>query len=118
MTQVMERPASTPEGNPFDGIRQVDDRGELWSARDLMPLLGYDRWERVPEVIERAKAAAINAGQGGDGSFWRILEKGISRSREIYRVTRYGCYLVAMNGDPRKPEIAAAEAYFTVKTRE
>src|SRR5690606_3368622 len=116
MTQVMERPASTPEGSPFDGIRQVDDRGEFWSARDLMPLLGYDRWERVPEVIERAKAAAINAGQGGDGGFSRTLEKGIGRPRANYRLTRYACYLVAMNGDPRKPEIAAAQTYFAVTT--
>ena len=118
MTQVMERPASTPEGSPFDGIRQVDDRGEFWSARQLMPLLGYDKWERFDDALTRAGSAAYNAGHHPDQHFSRLREKGVGRPRADYRLTRYACYLVAMNGDPRKPEIAAAQTYFAVKTRE
>src|SRR5690606_18983801 len=118
MTQMMERPASTPEGSPFDSIRQVDDQGEFWSARDLMPLLGYEQWRRFDDALTRAGSAAYNAGHHPDQHFCQLRQKGIGRPQTDYRLTRYACYLVAMNGDPRKPEIAAAQTYFAVKTRE
>ena len=118
MTQMMERPASTPEASPFDSIRQVDDQGEFWSARDLMPLLGYEQWRRFDDALTRAGSAAYNAGHHPDQHFCQLRQKGIGRPQTDYRLTRYACYLVAMNGDPRKPEIAAAQTYFAVKTRE
>ena len=110
-------------GSPFDAIRQVDGRGEYWSARDLMPLLGYDKWERFEGSIERAKAAAENTGATTANHFpgaGRMVDIGSGARREIrdYHLTRYACYLVAMNGDPRKPEIAAAQTYFATKTRQ
>ena len=112
-------------GSPFDAIRQVRADGtEFWSARDLMPLLGYgDRWQNFAEVIERAKAAAINAGtdvtsQITDASNLVQRPQGGSAMRADFSLSRYACYLVAMNGDPRKPEIAAAQTYFAIKTRE
>lgn len=108
---------------PFDRIRQTDLTGEeLWYARDLMPLLGYPRWADFKDAIERAKLS-IKAQQGENAvpehfSGLTLKNNGRGRPRQDYRLTRHACYLIAMNGDPRKPEIAAAQAYFVVKTRE
>lgn len=104
--------------SPFDAIRQVDQRGEFWSARDLMPLLGYEKWERFLDVIERATVSAFNAGYDADQGFSRLRENLATKPRGDYRLTRYAAYLVAMNGDPRKDEIAKAQSYFAIKTRE
>lgn len=109
--------------SPFDSIRHVDKQGEWWSARELMPLLGYGDWERVPNVIERARIALGNTDMSTTShirgaSVSARLGLGLARPVSDYLLTRYACYLVAMNGDPRKPEIAAAQRYFAVKTRE
>lgn len=115
----MTTPAFRENVSPFDAIRQTrEDGSEFWSARDLMPMLGYDRWDRVPEVIERAKASAAASGHAAADLFRASSEKSGGRPRENFELARFACYLVAMNGDPRKPEVAAAQAYFAVKTRE
>ena len=118
-----ERPTGTPEGSPFDSIRQVDDQGEFWSARDLMPMLGYGEWRKFDGAIDRAMATASNSGASVTSHFADARKmvrrpQGGGMEQADYRLTRYACYLVAMNGDPRKPEIAAAQTYFAVKTRE
>lgn len=105
-------------GTPFDIIRQArPDGSEFWSARSLMPLLGYPTWQHFLPAIDRAESAAHN--QGHEGLFTAIRENGTGgRPREDYELTRFAAYLVAMNGDPRKPEVAAAQSYFAIKTRE
>lgn len=110
--------------SPFDEIRRVTPEGrEYWSARDLMPILGYERWERFADAIGRAKVSAHNSGYVVSDHFpgaAKMVETGSGAHRRIddYHLSRYGCYVVALNGDPRKPEIAAAQNYFVIKTRE
>jgi DNA-damage-inducible protein D len=105
--------------SPFDGIRHIDDQGEeYWTARELMPLLGYSRWNEFKAVIERATFACKNTGNNVEINFSGLTLKSQGRPGQDYKLSRYGGYLTAMNGDPRKPEIAAAQSYFVVKTRE
>lgn len=114
-----------PKGSsPFDHLMQVDEDGrEYWSARDLQAPSGYDRWETFTSSIERAIAACENSGANPKNHFRGAAKKvriGSAASRSLidWHLTRYASYLVAMNGDPRKPEIAAAQTYFAAKTRE
>ncbi|MDX2933040.1 phage antirepressor KilAC domain-containing protein [Streptomyces ipomoeae] len=96
---------------------------ERWSARDLQQLMGYERWERFDDVINRAKAAIAASGLDPLDHF-RGAVKSMPGGRwgkqtvADYRLTRFGAYHVALAGDGRKPEVAAALTYFAVKTRE
>ena len=107
----------------FNSIRQLNPYGqEYWSARELAPLLGYNKWERFEVAIQRAVIACEQAGQVVQDHFpasWKMVKLGSGSQRQIidYNLSRFACYLVAMNGDPRKPEIAAAQVYFAVSTR-
>lgn len=109
---------------PFDAARHLTPEGrEYWSARDLMPLLGYERWERFADAIHRAKVSGRNAGHDmtnhiAAAAKMVAIGSGAERPVEDHHLSRFACYLVAMNGDPRKGEIAAAQTYFAVKTRE
>jgi phage antirepressor YoqD-like protein len=109
--------------SPFDQIARADEAGEHWMGRELMPVMGYDSWRRFEEAIDRAKASSAAAGHNTDKAFVQVTQLagggnlGDQRKRD-YRLTRFAAYLVAMNGDPRKVEIAAAQTYFAVKTRE
>ncbi|WP_055406693.1 BRO family protein [Frankia sp. ACN1ag] len=111
-------------GSPFDALRQVDEHGrEHWSGRDLMRLLGYSKWQDLLSAIERARVSCANAGGDPDRDLMGAHKiatnaRGQRRSIPDVHLSRYGAYLVAMNGDPRKREIAAAQTYFAVKTRE
>jgi BRO family, N-terminal domain len=104
--------------SPFDAILRLDQDVEYWLARELMPLLGYPRWSDFVQAVERAKVACENVKNSVTENFSGLLLKTKGRPKEDYRLSRYACYLVAMNGDPRKVEIAQAQTYFAIKTRE
>ena len=107
----------------FESIKKIDENGvEHWQARELMPILGYENWQKAEEVIARAAKACMNSGQDVDNHFNRtvkMVEIGSNTVREVrdYKLDRYACYLVAQNGDPNKTEIAIAQTYFTIQTR-
>lgn len=108
----------------FDNVIQRDDENqiEFWYARDLMPLLGYERWENFDKVIQRAVDSCYTAGIPIVNHFREVtkmvrLGSGAQRNVKDYMLTRYACYLIAQNGDPQKEQIAFAQGYFAVQTR-
>ncbi len=107
----------------FEGIKKFDENGvEYWEARELLPLLGYEKWEKAEEVIARAARACMNSGQNVDNHFHqtgKMVKIGSNAVRKVrdYKLDRYACYLIAQNGDPNKPEIAIAQTYFAIQTR-
>ena len=110
--------------SPFNAIRHEHDEkmGEYWSARELYKLLGYSRWEKFQQSLEEAKSACEQSGQAISDHFHLEVKlikggKGAKRPIEDYHLTRYGCYLVVMNGDATKPMIALGQSYFAYQTR-
>lgn len=95
---------------------------EFWYARDLMPLLGYERWENFDKAISRAIESCNTSGVPVSNHFREVTKmitagKGAQRPVKDYMLTRYACYLIAQNGDPKKEEIAFAQGYFATQTR-
>src|SRR3972149_2711016 len=110
-------------GKSFEGLKQINPHGaEYWSARDLQPLLGYSQWRRFEQAIERAITSCTESGNNPGYHFadaGKMVELGSGSTREVpdYHLSRFACYLIAQNGDPRKPEIAQAQKYFAIQTR-
>jgi DNA-damage-inducible protein D len=95
---------------------------EYWMARDVQPILGYQNWQNFEKVIEKAKIACESTGVNPDKHFIDVNKKitagkGAEIDKGDYFLSRLACYLIAMNGDPSKPEIGMAQAYFAVQTR-
>jgi len=107
----------------FEGHAQQTDTGvEYWLARDLQHLLGYAKWENFLNVLSKAKPACeVSGREVGDhfADVGKMVDLGSGSQREVDDVmlTRYACYLIAQNGDPKKAEIAFAQTYFALQTR-
>ena len=108
----------------FERIKRLTDEGiEFWYARELQPALEYAQWRRFSEAIDRAKEACANSGNSVPDHFADVgksssMPHGGVREIDDYQLSRYACYLIVQNGDPRKEVIAVGQTYFAVKTRQ
>lgn len=106
----------------FDEIIQALDGVEFWYARELQKLLGYEQWRNFELIIHKAQISCESAGINASDHFAEVsklvpIGSGAERAVKDYMLTRYACYLIAQNGDPKKEEIAFAQSYFAVQTR-
>ena len=110
------------EYKSFEAIKHVsDDDTEFWYARELAPVLEYVQWRNFAKVLERAILACKNSGYPVSDHFAevsKIVEAGATSKPVIdYKLSRYACYLIVQNGDPRKEVIALGQTYFAIQTR-
>ncbi len=108
----------------YDAIVHKDEEYsiEFWYARELMLLFGYERWENFEKAVRRAMNSCETSGINISDHFREVTKmietgKGAHRPIRDYMLTRYACYLIAQNGDPKKEEIAFAQSYFAIQTR-
>ena len=107
----------------FENIKHINEDGiEYWEARELQTILNYKEWRKFENVINKAKDSCKNADISTFEHFVNVdktirMPKGASKIIKDYKLTRYACYLIAQNGDPRKEVIALAQTYFAIQTR-
>ena len=107
----------------FEAAANIVEGIECWSARELKPLLGYAKWNNfINNVVVKAKEACRNAGEDVQNHFPDVgkmvsIGYGVEKQIDDILLTRYACYLIAQNGDSRKPQVAFAQTYFAVQTR-
>ena len=107
----------------FEDIKHIDEKGnEYWQARELQNVLGYNQWRSINDLIERAKVACKKSKHNIDDHFAlqrKMVDIGSKTKRKVsdYKLSRYACYLIVMNGNPKKEIIALAQTYFTIQTR-
>jgi len=107
----------------FEDIKHIDEHGnEYWEARELQVVLEYAQWRRFNEVINRALIACDNSGMDIKNHFAEVgkmveIGSGAKRKQTDYKLSRYACYLIVQNSDPRKEVVALGQTYFAVQTR-
>ena len=113
----------TTEYLPFEGIKQIDKNGgEFWYARDLQVVLQYKQWRNFQKVIHRSMLACKNSNFNIGDHFAEVskmveIGSGATKQATDFKLTRYACYLIVQNGDPRKEIIAVGQTYFATQTR-
>ena len=105
----------------FEDVKKIREDGtEFWSARELGPVLDYTKWENFSKVIKRAMLSCENSGHNVADDFpevKKIVEAGVTTKPVLdYELSRYACYLIVQNGDPRKEVIALGQTYFAIQT--
>lgn len=118
----MEKQTIVQLNKKFEDAAYQKNGVEYWMARDIQVLLDYDEWRNFLKVIEKAKLACLNSKQNISDHFVGAnktipMPKGASKEVDDIMLTRYACYLIAQNGDPRKEQIAFAQSYFAIQTR-
>ncbi|MBP7074344.1 MAG: DNA damage-inducible protein D [Rhabdochlamydiaceae bacterium] len=112
-----------PSSLSFESLKKLNKHGiEYWSARDLQPYLGYAEWRKFENTIKKAMESCKQSENDPQNHFVgadKMVEIGSHTTREVndYHLSRFACYLIAQNGDPRKSEIAQAQKYFAIQTR-
>ena len=107
----------------FEDIRHIDENGnEYWKARELQHVLGYRQWRSINDLIKRAKTACKESGYNINDHFAvqrKMVNIGSKTTRNVidFKLSRYACYLIVMNGNPQKEIIALAQTYFAIQTR-
>ena len=107
----------------FEDIKHIDEFGnEYWLARELQSILGYNQWRSINDLIVRAISACKESKYNIDDHFAlyrKMVDIGSKTTRKIidYKLSRYACYLIVMNGNPQKEIIALAQTYFAIQTR-
>jgi DNA-damage-inducible protein D len=120
---MTDTPVPASVAASFESLKRNNEHGaEYWSARDLQPLLGYGQWRRFEQAVERAITSCETSGNNPENHFAGAgkmvdLGSGSQRKVEDFHLSRFACYLIAQNGDPRKPEIAHAQKYFAIQAR-
>jgi DNA-damage-inducible protein D len=113
----------TPSILSFESLKKLNQHGiEYWSARELQPCLGYSQWRYFENAIQKAIESCRQSENNPDYHFAGARKpiqggKGATQIVDDYHLSRFACYLIAQNGDPRKPEIAHAQKYFAIQTR-
>ncbi|HMD67833.1 MAG TPA: DNA damage-inducible protein D [Chitinivibrionales bacterium] len=111
------------EYKSFEDIKHLSDEGsEFWYARELAPVLEYIQWRNFAKVLDRAMLACKNSGYAASDHFAEVgktirMPKTATKEVVDYRLSRYACYLIVQNGDPRKEVIALGQTYFAIQTR-
>lgn len=114
---------AAPEYAEFENAKNIDREGvEFWYARELQGILQYNKWENFSKVIDKAKLACKNSGFDISDHFPEVrktiqMPKQATKQIVDYKLTRYACYLIVQNGDPRKEIIALGQTYFAIQTR-
>ena len=107
----------------FEDIKNIrKDSTEFWYARDLFPVLQYAQWKNFIKVIDKAMTACKNSGHTVSDHFSEVgktilMPKNAQKAVKDYELSRYACYLIVQNGDPKKEVIALAQTYFAIQTR-